>query len=129
MVNKMHRSLSFFVIYALVIAVQLMQVEAKPSPCNVILGSCFTDNCSKKCMDYRGNSILLSSNCNFYNLCTCEYDKPPAGRSCTVGMGLCTDICGESCCDGNCKGRYMNTGTGVCVHDYDLYFCKCVYLR
>ncbi|CAI8589927.1 unnamed protein product [Vicia faba] len=129
MTNKMHKSFLFFVIYALVIAVQLMQVEGGYTPCSVILGSCSTENCNQMCMNYRESSRLIGSNCKFYNLCTCVFDRPPVGRSCTVGNGLCTYQCGESCCNAKCKARYSNTGTGVCVQDYDLYFCKCVYQR
>ncbi|XP_058727843.1 defensin-like protein 183 [Vicia villosa] len=133
MANKMHKSFLCFVIYVLVIAVQLMQVVEGNTPCTIIQGRCAPENCQEKCTNYGAgtSSTLLGSNCNFYNLCTCVFDRPPFGSSCKVGIGLCSSQCGDSCCDGNCKARYIHTGTGKCVHDFDthLYYCNCVYQR
>ncbi|CAI8589925.1 unnamed protein product [Vicia faba] len=129
MANKMHKSFSFFLMYALVVTLQLIQVQGGYTPCTVILTSCHNENCNQRCMEYRGDARLLRSNCNFHNLCTCEFDRPPVGRSCTAPNGLCSYKCNESCCNAKCKDRYRNTGTGICVVDYNLYFCKCVYQR
>lgn len=106
--------------------VHLIQVEGA---CTRIVGSCSQRSCREQCNSNREKSQVVEWNCNFYNLCTCTYDRPPVGRSCILGLGLCTHDCGESCCNSKCKSKYTNTGTGVCVEDYDLHFCQCVYVR
>ncbi|AES65263.1 Defensin fusion [Medicago truncatula] len=118
----MSNSLGFFTIFALVLAVQLIQVEGV---CTYIVAD-FSDkhlSCPAVCKVVGSGAKLIGTNCDFYNLCTCTYDHQPYDIDlCDIGMGLCTS-------DAKCTGQYPKSGGGLCIQHFGLDYCRCTYRR
>ncbi|AES65260.1 Defensin fusion [Medicago truncatula] len=125
----MSKSFGFFAILALVVAVQLIQVEGV---CTRIVADCTAKNlsCPAVCKAVGSGAKLIGTNCDFYNLCTCTYDHEPYDIAlCDIGMGLCTKDCRSDCCDAKCTGQYPKSGVGLCIHHFGLDYCRCTYRR
>jgi len=112
--------------------VQLIQVEGV---CTNVVANCADKevHCPRVCQDFGRGVKPISTNCDFYNLCTCSYEHPVTGQfgvnQCSIGMGLCTSDCRNDCCDKRCTSKYPKSGVGFCVQDYGLDYCSCTYRR
>ncbi|AES65266.1 Defensin fusion [Medicago truncatula] len=128
----MLKSVCFFAFLALVVAVQLTQVEGV---CTNIVANCADEHvhCPSQCEAFGRGVKPIGSSCDFYNLCTCTYAHQVTGQfgvnQCEIGMGLCTDDCRNDCCYARCEIKYPKSGVGYCVQDYGLDYCSCTYRR
>ncbi|KAI5446008.1 defensin-like protein 183 [Lathyrus oleraceus] len=129
MMYQISKSFCFFAILVLVVAVQLIEVEGE---CTKIVGRCPVAECAIYCSRYAKGVHVREWSCDFFDLCTCNFDKPPPGShqpACNIGIGLCSHECDESCCNAKCVGKYKDTGVGKCFADFGKVYCICSYRR
>ncbi|CAI8583428.1 unnamed protein product [Vicia faba] len=129
MANQMSKSSCFFAVLVLVFTVQFIQIDGE---CTKVVGNCAAADCTAHCNSYARGVSVLKASCEFLNLCTCTFDRPPPGEptpNCDIGLGLCTNDCNYDCCDKKCKTSFPNSGQGTCIIAFDRDLCMCSYNR
>ncbi|CAL0306493.1 unnamed protein product [Lupinus luteus] len=115
----------FGIIVLMVAAWNMVPILADKSCKSYPFGACggrgqCDQNCKARFPDGQGSCDL--------GLCSCYSCTkiPPPKKKCIGGIGLCSNVCDENCCNGKCAGKF-NEGVGFCNSLGVYRMCTCEY--